>query len=224
MVYFSGDPCAKDCQVTAELKELLPAKLGECFFIPADNHDVEGDYLQAQSWLTELGFRRVELVLSDRPVSQRGLRGIAKAAMVFMGGGNTFFLMKHLNSSGLSSVLPEVHHRGGVLGGQSAGAIVMTPTIHTAGFPHFDRDDNIVGLKKMSGMNLVNFEFFPHFVNRPRYSRSLRRYSRVRQVLVYGCDDNAGIVVHDNRAIFVGNVWGFWGGLRVKLNPASKER
>jgi dipeptidase E len=222
LVFFSGNPCAHICPVTDELRSHLKRITAEAFFIPADDHDVDGEFQQTERWMKDLGVARVELLRCDRKVSRAAMRNLAQAALVFIGGGNTFYLMKHINSSGIGDALRSVHHGDGVLAGQSAGAIIMTPTIHTAAFPDFDRDDNIVGLRRMKGLGLVDFEFFPHFINRPRYSRSLRRYSRIKQQLVYGSDDNGGIVVADNRVIFIGNVWGFWGGMRVRICSEQK--
>jgi len=48
-----------------------------------------------------------------------------------------------------------------VLAGPSVGAIILTPTIGTAGPPLPDPDDNDVKLKNLRALGLVRFEFSP---------------------------------------------------------------
>ena len=106
---------------------------------------------------------------------------------------------------------------GGVLTGLSAGAIMMTPRITSAGYPAFDRDDNIVNLKRLNGLNLVNFEFFPHYQNTEKYQKTLLSESRKINYPLYAVSDGGGIIVDGKTIKFVGKVWTYNQGRYQKV-------
>jgi dipeptidase E len=108
--------------------------------------------------------------------------------------------------------------QGGVLTGLSAGAILMTENIDMAGYPDFDRDENTVNLSNLSSLNLVDFAFFPHFKNSARYDVVFKRYSKLKQKIVYACPDGAGIVLNDDELRFIGKCYAFSDGHKFSLN------
>jgi dipeptidase E len=112
--------------------------------------------------------------------------------------------------------------RGGVLAGLSAGAILMTPTIMTASYPKFDRDDNIVGIRSMDAMNLVQFEFFPHYTPEPEYARELKKQSKLLKYPIYGVSDGGGITMDNGCLSFFGDVWGYFAGKQFDVNVMKK--
>ena len=107
--------------------------------------------------------------------------------------------------------------RGGVLGGLSAGAIMMTPSIATASFPDFDRDENDVGIRNLNALNLMPFEFFPHYLNSRKYIEELNEHSILSSIPLYACPDGSGIIVENHQLRFVGRTWCFHNGQRFKL-------
>lgn len=99
--------------------------------------------------------------------SQRGDKAaveaqkILSANILLITGGNTFALMNHLRLSGLDEVTKQFWQKDNtVLSGFSAGAIVLSPSIDIAGLVG---DINHVGLTKIAGLNITDFEFWPHF-------------------------------------------------------------
>ena len=95
--------------------------------------------------------------------------------LVYLDGGNTYYFLWHLKKTGLFRLLQDYVSEGGVLAGCSAGGIIMTPDIRTAGFPNFDKDDNYVGLRDTEGLGVVGFEFSIFFLQLP--SRLFVHYS-----------------------------------------------
>lgn len=73
---------------------------------------------------------------------------------VFIGGGNTFKLLKKIKESGFDKKLAKYYRSGGTIYGGSAGAIIFGKDISTASMCK-DADVNEVKLKNTSGMNLV---------------------------------------------------------------------
>ena len=79
---------------------------------------------------------------------------------VFIGGGNTFKLLNEIQQSDFQGQLRSYLDAGGVLYGGSAGAIVCGRTIEPAAC----EDENTVGLKDLSGLNLlVDYDVFCHY-------------------------------------------------------------
>jgi dipeptidase E len=137
---------------------------------------------------------------------------ILNSDIIYLSGGNTYYFLKHLRSSGIDKLLQSHVAKGGVLGGLSAGSIIMTPHIGLAGYPAFDRDENEVGIKKLHSLNLVNFEFFPHYRNSKRYREAMLSYSKKSKYPIYACKDGSGLVVHDDRFTVYGEVFLFLNG------------
>ncbi len=141
-----------------------------------------------------------------------------RSDVIHLAGGNTFYFLNNLRKAKLLSELRKYAEKGGILTGLSAGAILMTENIDMAAYPEFDRDENVVNLKNLSALHLLNFAFFPHFKNSARYDAVFRRYSRVKKKVIYACPDGAGIVVNDDKISFVGPCYGFAGGQKFSVN------
>jgi dipeptidase E len=224
LIFYSGHPGVDCPHLDEDLRRHASLRTGEIMFIPADDEHADEHFEVFDSAMKSVGIRGACNILRvDKPISTQQRSKLSRSKLIFLGGGNTFFLMSGLLRTGLASDLKDFAQSGGLLAGQSAGAIVMTPSIHLAGYPEFDRDENEVNLKTQTALKLVDFEFFPHYCNRPRYSRAMRQDTRTRDVLVYAGSDEGGIVVTTDRVIFVGSVWGFWRGLRFAVTPALRS-
>jgi dipeptidase E len=172
------------------------------------------------------GATHFECVSPDRPellsksrAWRRAERTLLESDIIYLSGGNTFTFLHHLRRSGLLEVLARFARQGGVLAGLSAGGILMTPHIGLAGYPAFDRDENEVGLSKRAekSLGLVNFEFFPHYRQSPRFLKALQDYSKRTRVPVYACRDGSGIVIEGDCFTAHGEVWLFDRGQTLKL-------
>jgi dipeptidase E len=139
---------------------------------------------------------------------------------LFLGGGNTYELLKALRSRGIRpSFLKEFLARGGVIMGLSAGGIVLTPHIATASVPSEDADANSVGLKNRRGLSLLPFEFVPHFSGSALAVQEIQKHLSGSSRSVLACKDGAGIVVRGEKAEVHGGATLFRGG-RMKYLPS----
>jgi len=89
---------------------------------------------------------------NDRPREM-----LAQAEALFMGGGNTYALLKRLRESGLLAAIRERVLAGMPYLGASAGSNVAGPTILTT------NDWNVVGLDRFDALGLVSFNINPHY-------------------------------------------------------------
>lgn len=81
--------------------------------------------------------------------------------VIFVSGGNTYYLLDHVRKSGFDKVVKDLVGLGKIYAGTSAGAILATPTIDSAK----DADDASVApdLKDLTGLGFVDFCIIPHY-------------------------------------------------------------
>lgn len=155
----------------------------------------------------------------DKPFSKAECRAALSSDALYLAGGNTFYFLHHLRKAGLLNAFRRYAASGGVLAGLSAGAHILTPHAGLAGYPDFDADPNDIGLRNLSALGLVPFEFFPHYRGQMAALRTaLVRYSRTVKRAVVAAADGGGVVVDGSRMTFVGRVEIFLAGAHGPLS------
>ena len=188
-------------------------------FIPSANHIPDFEYEYIRATYGALGVTNIILFNLDRPYSLVDAEKLVRSAdIIYLSGGNTFYFLKSIRRHNFDRLLINFVQNGGVLAGLSAGAIIMTPSIATASYPKFDRDENTVGLRSMEALGLVNFEFFPHYSNEPEYARELKKQSALIKRPIYGVGDGGGIIIEKDRISFFGRVWGHVQGKQFEVH------
>jgi len=79
--------------------------------------------------------------------------------VMYVCGGNTFYLMCHLKNTGFDKKIIEFVNAGKVYVGVSAGSVIIGPNIRISA--HFDLND--IGLKDFTGLNLTDTIICPHY-------------------------------------------------------------
>jgi dipeptidase E len=142
------------------LKAALPAHPAELrtVFIPtAGTAYAAAPWIdQEREWLSRNGFIFHELELASAEVSQVS-RVIDSAELVIVPGGNTYFLLHHMQRTFFWDALKPTE---AVYAGVSAGAIVTCPDV---GYINdLDERDLAPGLATTKGGGLVDFFILPH--------------------------------------------------------------
>ena len=90
---------------------------------------------------------------------------LSQAKIVFISGGNTFYLLQELKRKNLTSYLKERIENGLLYIGESAGSVIAAPDIEYASIV----DDKTLAteLNDYTGLNLVDFYIVPHFEEEP---------------------------------------------------------
>ena len=90
---------------------------------------------------------------------------LSQAKIVFISGGNTFYLLQELKRKNLTSYLKERIENGLLYIGESAGSVIATPDIEYASIV----DDKTLAteLDDYTGLDLVDFYIVPHFEEEP---------------------------------------------------------
>jgi dipeptidase E len=161
---------------------------------------------------------------------------VARAGAVFVGGGNTFRLLKRIQEEGLLEVLRRRADAGMPYLGASAGSNLAGPTIRTT------NDMPIVQPQGFEALDLVPFQINPHYLDPDPGSRHMgeTREQRIAEfheenaAMVIGIREGAWITVEDGiarlhgatgaRIFRRGEAAREWTGERMELWPSSQAR
>lgn len=160
------------------------------------------DYLErAKKIFAANGYNYEELDLDGK--NEQWLRDYMKNFdVVYMQGGNTFYLLKSIRESGFDKVLKDLIPKGLYYIGASAGSYVACPTIEMATWKEPDKYERY-GLTDFTGMNLVPFYVSVHYT--PEYRDILKEKVTQAKYPVYVLTDEQAILVKDGRVNFIGN-------------------
>lgn len=117
---------------------------------------------------------------------------------IYLGGGNTFYLLKTLKESGFLEFLRRAIKVDIPIYGSSAGAIIFGKSILTS------TDENFVGLTDFSGMNLLkNMGIFCHYKHEKeeRVNEMLKNFHFKK---IIALSEKTGIYVHNNKIMVIG--------------------
>ncbi|MCO5141552.1 MAG: Type 1 glutamine amidotransferase-like domain-containing protein [Oligoflexia bacterium] len=219
LVLFSGGGKSINKRIHQEILSFFPSDQKITLsFIPAEGDFAEEDFVEFCRFFSFLKERaKFRLVSIDSVLGSKERKALLKSDGIFLGGGNTYHLLNNLQKNKLMLPLKQFAKKK-LLMGLSAGSIVMTPNIMTAAVPSSESDDNTIGLKKLSAMSLVPFEFAPHYYRERKSDEEILDYSKTRSHPIYACSDGQGIVVRNGAIQFIGGVKVFHKGQSYQFN------
>lgn len=137
--------------VEEEIRNLLgPARL--VLFFPYALHDRDGYAAKATKRFAAMGYEMKPAHAANDPRD-----AVEEADAIFIGGGNTFRLLKALQDLELIEPIRRRVRSGAPYIGSSAGSNVAGPTIKTT------KDMPIVQPRSFDALGLVPFQISPHF-------------------------------------------------------------
>ncbi|WP_039938509.1 Type 1 glutamine amidotransferase-like domain-containing protein [Streptomyces himastatinicus] len=129
-----------------------------------------------RSLLSRMGFDLLEVTLDGKTAVE--LRSeLADVDVVFVAGGNSFYLLEKAVASGFGEVLGELLDHGVKYIGASAGAILVGPDLRPVST--LDDPAEAPGLENQRGLGLVDFVVLPHYGNEkylPEYEAIISQY------------------------------------------------
>ena len=123
---------------------------GRVMYIPlAWNHGPCGECIHwFKGEMAPFGITDVDLITDAKQITKEKLK---KVSGVFIGGGNTYKLLKYLKETPAFENLKEYIENGGLVMGSSAGALIWGRSIDSC------KDDGL-GIKSICDQNLVNLQ------------------------------------------------------------------
>lgn len=149
--------------------------------------------------LVEMGFKIIDLPLKNQTKGEIS-KVLKKVQIIFVAGGNTFYLLKQARLSGFTELIPGLVDKGIVYIGSSAGSYLACPTIEVATWKYQDR--NIVRIRDFTALNLVPFLISVHY--KPEYMEILKENIPKSKYLVKILTDEQAILVQGEKVRLVG--------------------
>jgi dipeptidase E len=183
----SGGPLGPDGR--REILDFLGGRHLVAFVTAASLHDESAYFARVQSLLgvpppEGAGIELLHLRWNDRPLDTLG-----RAEALFMGGGNTYALLKRLREAGLLPAIRARVEAGMPYVGASAGSNVAGPTILST------NDWNVVALDRFGALGLVGFNVNPHYkeIDPAMAPGSETRDDRIREYHVVNANPVVGL-------------------------------
>ena len=151
-------------------------------------------YTGCFNWFKET-YNRYGIMNFEMCINLNLASNLEQFTAIFIGGGNTFKLLKEIKESRFDEKLTDYLNGGGFVYGGSAGAIIFGKTIKAAEYG----DENNVGLMDLSGFdNVGGRDVFCHYsANDNEY---IANYSNDLYILY----DESGLYVNNNKIESIG--------------------
>ena len=117
-----------------------------------------------------------------------------KADLIYVGGGDTVFMIEHWKQSGLLSLIKEAYERGVILAGLSAGAICWFSDIYTDSL----KSEDGTKYAMFKGLNWIKGIISPHYGQRTLDFDKIVCYN---YQCAYGIEDNAALLIENGEII-----------------------
>ena len=118
-----------------------------------------------------------------------------KADVIYVGGGDTVFMLEEWKKSGILSLIQDAYERGVIIAGLSAGAICWFSDIYTDSTAVLGDGDKYAMFR---GLGWINGVISPHYNARMLDFDKIVCYNYDR---AYGLEDNSAIVIEDGEVV-----------------------
>lgn len=171
-------------------------------FVPYALHDRDKYAAQARERFAAMGYELDSIHTTNEPA-----QAVRNTDAIFIGGGNTFRLLKALYDHDLLGAIRQRVTDGMLYIGSSAGSNVAAPTIRTT------NDMPIVQPPSFEALGLVSFQINPHYLDADPNSthKGETREERIVQFLeenetpVVGLREGAMLRIEDGRTLLKGS-------------------
>ncbi|MDQ5847019.1 MAG: dipeptidase PepE [Acidobacteriota bacterium] len=164
-----------------EIRDFLK-DISRVLFVPFALHDLDGYADKVSERLIRMGYNVDSLHrFSDK---QQAVRG---AEAIFVGGGNTFRLLKSLYDFDVLKLIRSRVAEGLPYIGSSAGSNIAAPTIRTT------NDMPIVEPPSLNALGLVGFQINPHYLD-PNLSSTHMGETREERILQFLEENDTPVV------------------------------
>lgn len=192
--------------IVAETKEYFlklldkrPSQIKVCFIPTAGEPEgYHGDI--AKKELRDLGIINIKDI-DLKNIDENGLKNkISKCDIIYVNGGNTFYLLKWVRHSGFDKIITNLLRKGKIYVGSSAGSYITCPTIEMAAWKYQDRDHH--GLDDWRGLNLVPFLISAHFEE--KFRRIIENAAIKTNYPIVALNDRQALIISNKKVKLVG--------------------
>lgn len=189
--------------VKDEILKILPRPANQirlAHIVTASKVEKDISYLKEdKKEMQKMGFQVEDVDIEGK--NENEIRNLLTGKdIIYVQGGNTFYLLKAIKESGFDKVIKELIDKGVIYVGVSAGSIVAGPTIEVCNWKNID--NNIVGLTDFSALNLVDFNIFVHYTE--KYKELVNEEFPKSEYPVRILMDDQAILIKDDKIEFIG--------------------
>ena len=178
-----------------------PVSQIKIIFVPtASRSKEELKYVnESKKELLDLGIleNNIKTLNLDKPVS---FQEVEDFDVIYVCGGNTFYLLKKVRETGFDKVIIEFVKTGKLYFGVSAGSILVNPNISAAS-TGLEPDENDVNLTDLTGLNLTAIIVSPHYCEEEK--PIIDKFKKKSQYKVVPLTDNQALLVLDGETKIV---------------------
>lgn len=162
-------------------------------------HSAEECFLWMKNYFSKFNFSNIVMVTDLKKITKKDLD---KFGGVYIGGGNTPFLLKELKESGFYEHLKNLIKKDIPLAGGSAGAIIFAKTI----VPSLSTDENWVKLKNFDSLDkLLGWDLDAHY--EISMDSDIRRYMKEYNLQkVIALPERCGLLVQGKKMRVIGEL------------------
>lgn len=198
-------------KVKEEILRILPKPANQiklAHIITASKVEEDTSYMMRdRQQMIEVGFQVEDIDIEGK--SEDEIRNLLRDKdIIYIQGGNTFYLLKYVKESGFDKVIKELIKKGMIYIGVSAGSYIACPTIEMATWKHLDK--NIIGLTNLTALDLVPFLITAHY--KPEYYSIIKKAILHSKCSVKILTDEQAILVKNGEIKLVGE------GKEIKIN------
>ncbi len=166
-------------------------------FIPTASHDYMPYYNTFHKVYTGVFNIKTDVALTVfKEVDIEKLRAkFEKADMIYVGGGDTVFMLESWKASGLLALIKEAYERGVIIAGLSAGAICWFSDMYTDSTAALGEGDKYA---MFQGLGWLEGKISPHYNARMLDFDKIVCYNSWR---AYGIEDDAALVIEDGEVV-----------------------
>ncbi|MBE7088040.1 MAG: peptidase E [Clostridiales bacterium] len=187
-------------------------------FIPTASHDFMPYYNTFHKVYTGVFNIKTDVALTVfKQTEQEKLKDkFLKADAIYIGGGDTVFMLESWQKSGLLPLILDAYERGVIISGLSAGAICWFKTMFTDSSKEFEGQYSL-----RQGLGLIQGVMSPHYNERAEeFDRAILD---INAPLAYGVEACAALVLEDGEVVGSLTCGGSAYRLKIKDGVIEKE-
>lgn len=177
-------------------KERADDKRANALFIPTASHDFMPYYNTFHKVYTGVFDIKTDVALTVfKEVDMERMRAkFEKADVIYVGGGDTIFMIESWKESGLLNLIKDAYERGVIIAGLSAGAICWFSDIYTDSLKTDDGEKYAM----FKGLGWLDGVVSPH------YNQRIEDFDKIvaeNFSSAYGIEDDSAIIIEDGEIV-----------------------
>lgn len=145
-------------------------------------------------WATVTEEYMRDIGLKTRFIDFEKQENIENEDIIYVCGGNTFALIHYAREVGFRDAIERLSGYNGLYIGSSAGSVIAGPLVECASLGPY-KDDNSIGCTDMTGLELVDFNIFPHY--KEEFQPILTELEKKRSIKTMPVKDDEALWVVD---------------------------